>query len=105
MVTRPVWGRKGAVEGILRRHFYSGASHESNFGCIRDCLAGLSEDVQERRGEGGACRTSVAVMSHLSAGSEQSETTGRSVTALVFASFRGFLKITFYYITIIFNVQ
>lgn len=55
--------------------------------------------------EGGVCRTSVVVMSHLSVGSEQSETTDRSVPVVLVASFRRFLKITFYYITIVFDMQ
>ena len=83
--------------------FLSGVIYESDFVSIRTVPSVCRKTYG--KGEGGVCRTSVAVMSHLSVGSEQSETTGRSATAVSVALFRGFLKITFYYITIIFNAQ
>ena len=79
-------------------------------------IALLVEWMTYEKEEGGVCRTSVVVMSHLcrtsvaplshlSVGSEQSETTDRSVPVVLVASFRRFLKITFYYITIVFDMQ
>ena len=68
-------------------------------------IAPSVEWMTYKKGAGGVCRTSVVVMSHLSVGSEQSETTDRSVTAVSVASSRRFLKIIFYYITIVFDMQ